>query len=69
MIYHNKLSSSKATIRRTETLSERHLLLVTKCVNTTLGKEAVILAIPENCIDRMTASYHSSIFGGHQESH
>ena len=29
-------------------------------------KEAVVLAIPEVCIDKIITLYHSSLFAGHQ---
>ena len=33
---------------------------------TTPDKEAAILAIPEICIDKIIALYHTSLFTGHQ---
>ena len=32
----------------------------------TLDKEAAVLAIPETCIDKIIALYHTSLFAGHQ---
>ena len=31
-----------------------------------IEKEKAVLAIPEVCVDQMIASYHSSLFAGHQ---
>ena len=31
------------------------------------NKEKALLAIPENCIDKIIKLYHSSLFAGHQE--
>ena len=33
---------------------------------TTSDKEAAVLAIPEICIDKIIALYHTSLFAGHQ---
>ena len=33
---------------------------------TTSNKEAAVLAIPETCIDKIIALYHTSLFAGHQ---
>ena len=33
---------------------------------TTPDKEAAVLAIPEICIDKIIALYHTSLFAGHQ---
>ena len=32
----------------------------------TPDKEAAVLAIPETCIDKIIALYHTSLFAGHQ---
>ena len=32
----------------------------------TPDKEAIVLAIPETCIDKIIALYHTSLFAGHQ---
>ena len=59
----NKLSSLKAPVRRTEVLVERYSLLNSLLfrLHSTPGKTALIFAVPENCVDRMIALYHSSI--------
>ena len=58
----------KAVIRRTKTLAESYLLVDSLLFrpNTTCGKESVVLAIPENCVDRIITLYHASIFPRHQ---
>ena len=62
----NRLPSSKATIRKTETLAEWYILLDSLLLKTNPEKEAAILAISETCADKITALYHSSLFAGHQ---
>ena len=63
----NKLPFHKAAMRRTEILAEQYLLLDSLFKhNTTPGKESMVLAIPERCVDRIITLYHFSIFGGHQ---
>ena len=64
----NKLSSSKAVIRKVEALAEKYILLdslLFKIVSTP-DKEMAVLAIPEMCADNIIALYHSSLFAGHQ---
>ena len=64
----NKLSSSKAVIRKVEVLAEKYILsdsLLFRIVSTP-DKEMAVLAIPETCVDSITAIYHSSLFAGHQ---
>ena len=64
----NKLSSSKAVIRKVEGLVEKYILLdssLFKIVSTPDNKTAV-LAIPETCADSIIALYHSGLFAGHQ---
>ena len=49
-------------------LAESFILLdslIFKLVTTT-DKEATILVIPEICIDKIIALYHTSLFAGHQ---
>ena len=51
-----------------ETLVERFILLdslLFKLV-TTPDRETVLLAVPEICVDRIIALYHTSLFAGHQ---
>ena len=51
-----------------ETLAKSFVLLdslIFKLV-TTPNKGAAVLAIPEICIDKIIALYHTSLFAGHQ---
>ena len=64
----NKLPSKRSAIKKVETLAESFVLLdllIFKLVTTT-DKEAAILAIPEVCVDKIIALYHTSLFAGHQ---
>ena len=64
----NRLPSSKAAIRKVETLAEKYILLVSLLfkVTSTLEKDMTVLAIPETCVDNIISLYHSSLFVGHQ---
>ena len=53
-------------IRRIEALSEKYILLDSLLFNITPEKEIAVLAIPETCVDKMIALYHSSLFARHQ---
>ena len=64
----NKLPSKRSAIKKVEMLAESFVLLdslIFKLV-TTPDKEAAVLAIPEICIDKIIALYHTSLFAGHQ---
>ena len=64
----NKLPSKRSSIKKVETLAESFVLpdsLIFKLVMTP-DKEAAVLAIPEICIDKIIALYHTSLFAGHQ---
>ena len=64
----NKLPSKRSAIKKVEALAESFVLLdslIFKLV-TTSDKEAAVLAIPEICIDKIIALYHTSPFAGHQ---
>ena len=64
----NKLPSKRSTIKKVETLAESFVLLdslIFKLV-TMPDKEAAVLAIPEVCVDKIIALYHTSLFAGHQ---
>ena len=65
---HNKLTSSKAGIRKVEALAEKYILLDSLLfkISTTPDKEMAVLAIPETCVDSIIALYCSSLFAGHQ---
>ena len=63
----NKLPS-KSSMKKVEMLAKSFVLmdsLIFKLV-TTPDKEAAVLAIPEICIDKIIALYHTSLFAGHQ---
>ena len=64
----NKLPSKRSAIKKVEMLAESFVILdslIFKLV-TTPDKEAAVLAIPEICIDKIIALYHTSLFSGHQ---
>ena len=64
----NKLLSKRTSIKKVKTLAETFVLLdslIFKLV-TTPDKEAAVLAIPEICIDKIIALYHTNLFTGHQ---
>ena len=62
----NKLPSKRSSIRKVETLAESFVLLASLIFKlvTTPDKEAVVLAIPEICVDKIIALYHTSLFAG-----
>ena len=64
----NKLPSSKAAIRKVETLEEWYNLLdlLLFKITPTPEKETAVLAVPEICADKIITLYHSSLFVGHQ---
>ena len=64
----NKLPSKRSAIKKVETLAESFVLLdslIFKLVMTP-DKEAAVLVIPEICMDKIIALYHTSLFTGHQ---
>ena len=64
----NKLPSKRAPIKKVKILVESFVLLdslIFKLV-TMPDKESAVLAIPEICIDKIIALYHTSLFAGHQ---
>ena len=66
----NKLPSKRSAIKKVETLAESFVLLdlfIFKLVTTT-DKEVAVLAIPEVCVDKIIALYHTSLFAGTSES-
>ena len=66
--YLGQLFSKRSAIKKDETLAESFVLLdllIFKLVTTT-DKEAAVLAIPEVCVDKIIALYHTSLFAGHQ---
>ena len=54
----NKLPSSKSTISKLETLSEKYVLLDSLLFGISPEKEKVVLAIPEMCTDKIITLYH-----------
>ena len=63
---HNKLPTSKATIRKVEMLAERYILLDSLLFKITPEKEATVLAVPETFADKIVTLYYFSLFAGHQ---
>ena len=64
----NKLPSKRSAIKKVEMLAESFVLLdslLFKLV-TTSDKEAAVLVIPEICVDKIIALYHTGLFTGHQ---
>ena len=64
----NKLPTSKAAIRKVETLAERYILVDSLLFKITSDKETAALAVPETCTDKVITLYHSHLFAGHQLS-
>ena len=64
----NILPSSKAAIRKVETLAEKYILLDSLLFKVTSipEKKMAVLAIPETYVYNIISLYHSSIFAGHQ---
>ena len=64
----NKLPNKKSAISKVENLAERFILLDSLLFKliTTPDKEAVLLAVPEICADKIITLYHTSLFVGHQ---
>ena len=60
----NKLPSSKAAVKRVETLTEKYTLLDSLLFKVNPEKETV-LVVPETCVDKIITLYHSSLFAGH----
>ena len=63
---HNKLPTSKAAVRKVETLAERYILLNSLLFKITPEKELAALAVPESCADKIITLYHSRLFAGDQ---
>ena len=62
----NKLPTSKAAVRKVETLAERYTLVDSLLLKITPEKETAVLAISETCTDKIITWYHSILFAGHQ---
>ena len=64
----NKLPSKRSSTKKVETLAENFVLLDSLLFKLVMmhDKEAAVLAIPEVCIDKIIALYHTSLFAGHK---
>ena len=62
----NKLPHSKPAIKKLEALAERYVLLDSLLFRIIPEKETAVLAIPEECVDKIITLYHKSLFAGHQ---
>ena len=62
----SKLPNSKLAIKKYEALSERYILLDSLLFRIYPDKETAVLAIPEECTDKIIILYHKSLFAGHQ---
>ena len=58
---HNRLPNKKAAMKRVELLTEKYIMLDSLLfkLTTILGKETVLLVIPEICVDKIITLYHS----------
>ena len=68
LLSQNKLPSKRSSIKKVKMLAESFVLLdslIFKLV-TMPDKEAAVLVLPEIWIDKIIASYHTSLFVGHQ---
>ena len=64
----NKLPNKRSSLKKVKTLVESFVLLDSLIFKLVMipDKEAVVLAIPEICVDKIIALYHTSLFTGHQ---
>ena len=64
----NLMPHKRHTSHKVEVLAKSFILLDTLLFKlvTILEKEKALLAIPENCADKIIELYHSSLFAGHQ---
>ena len=64
----NKLPSSKAAIRKVETLAEQYILLDSLLFKITPApeKETAVLGVLQIYTDKIMTLYHPSLFAGHQ---
>ena len=67
-LYQNKLPSKRSSIKKVKTLVEGFVLLYSLIFKLVMmpDKESAVLAIPEICVDKIIALYHTSLFAGHQ---
>ena len=62
----NKLPHSKLAIKKLKALLEKNILLDSLLFRINPEKETAVLAIPEECVDKIITLYHKSLFAGHQ---
>ena len=62
----NKLPTSKAAIRKVETVAEWYILLDSLLFKITPEKETAVLAVLETYANKIITLYNSSLFAGHQ---
>ena len=64
----NKLPSKRSSVKKVKTLAESFVLLDSLILKLVMmsDKVSAVLAIPEICIDKIIALYHTSLFTGHQ---
>ena len=62
----NKLPTSKAAIRKVETLVERYILLDSLFFKMAPEKETALLTVAEIYANKTITLYHSSLFARHQ---
>ena len=64
----NKLPSKRSSVKKVKTLAESFVLLDSLIFMLVMmpDKEAAVLAIPEICVDKIIAFYHTSLFADHQ---
>ena len=61
----NKLPHSKPAIRKLEALAERYVLSDSLLFRINSEKETAVLAIPEECVDKVITLYHKILYVGH----
>ena len=63
----NKLPGKRSSTKKVETLAESFVLLDSLIFKLVMmpDKEAAVLAIPDVCINKIIALYHTSLFAGH----
>ena len=65
----NELPNKRHARHKVENLSERFILLdslLFKLVTNPEREEKALLALPENCVDKIITLYHDTLFAGHQ---
>ena len=62
----NKLPHSKLAIKKLEALLEKSILLDSLLFRINPEKETAVLAIPEECVDKIITLYDKSPFAGYQ---